>query len=417
MVFINIWIIILLKMDFIKRRAIRQIYLVFFLFGISSTIISPLTPWISDNLSIGYDKIGLIFLISTIFGIISTTVAGKLCDSWNIKNLILIGLVLITLGFLLFGIYLISITLIFSLIFLRIGSGIIDSSSYALASRLSEDKSSIIFMRMDLFFYIGAIISPLIIGGILFFKIDPKLAFLFLSGAYLVTIILFLKGVPGKDSLKSKNHDRREKKESYTSPRFFFLKDPIILTAALMLFFFFGSLFGLISWLTTYFLAFDLAVYQGSLILSLYWVFLALGLSLSQKIIRKTNEITIILIGNLLGTASILIFGFVDIISVKIIFLMLNGLFISGIGALTISISVSQNRDRSGTITGFIIAFGYLSGVIFQPMLGYFAEYIGEGSIIYIVLIGFVITLILSFILYRFLKKKNKAKFLFIKSE
>ena len=77
-------------MDFTKQKAIRLVYLIFFLFGVSSTIINPLIPWISENLYIGYDKIGLILLISSLFGVISTAAAGKLCDTWDIKNIILV---------------------------------------------------------------------------------------------------------------------------------------------------------------------------------------------------------------------------------------------------------------------------------------------------------------------------------------
>jgi MFS family permease len=164
------------------------------------------------------------------------------------------------------------------------------------------------------------------------------------------------------------------------------------------------------SWLTTYFLFFNISVYQGSLVLSFYWVFMVSGLFLTQKMIKKTNEITIILYGSILGAISILIFGLVDFVPIKLIFLAMNGFFISGISPMTMSISISQNPNRAGSITGFIIAFYLFGEILFQPLLGFFAEHLGKNSIIYIIIAGFIITMILSFLLFMTLRVKNKTR-------
>ena len=131
---------------------------------------------------------------------------------------------------------------------------------------------------------------------------------------------------------------------------------------------------------------------------------------LASKIIKKTNEITIIRIGNLMGKVGVFAFGIVNIVVIKIILLMLVGFFVSGICSLTLALSVSLRSDRAGSVVGFIVAGIYMSGLVFQPLLGFVAEHISEGFVIYIVLTGLVVSLILNFVLFRLLNKKQSTK-------
>ena len=397
-------------MNVTREKAIRLIFLIFLLYGVSSTIISPLIPWISARLDIGYDKIGMLLLYSTISGILSTFAAGRLCDSHDIKKIILVGLIIAAVGFLLFGVYLTFATLIVSLIFLRFGYGIMDTSGYAYGSRLFEGNHSFIYMKMELFWYVGSIISPLLIGGMLYLGIHPKLAFFLFAVIYLATIVLFQAISPTMKKAQPDEGNDAKKKKVNPKSILFFVREPTIICATLALFFFVGAVIGLSSWLTTYFLAFDMAIYQGSLVLSLFWAALSLGLFVARKIIKKTNEITIILIGNLLGVICVFAFSVVNIILIKIIFLMLVGFFVSGICSLTLALSVSRRSDQAGSIVGFMVAGIYTSGIVFQPLLGYVAENIGEGFVIYIVLAGMVASLAINFVLFRLLKKENSTK-------
>jgi len=392
-----------------KQRAIHPVYFMFFLFGSSATIIGPLIPWFSETLNIGYDKIGFIILIGPVFGIISVLTSGRMCDVWQIKKIILVGLILIMSGFLIIGISLTIITLIISLAFLKLGFGIIDTSGYAYTFRMLYGEHNIVFMRMEIFYWFGAILSPLLIGGILYINLNPKYIFLFFSISFLLEVFLFLKYASAENSKVDESGKNFGHDDFMINPKIYFLKDPVIIITAFMLLFYIGSTAGLSSWLTTYFLFFDMNVYQGSLVLSLYWVLLASGLFLTQKIIKKTNEITIILLGSIFGTITILIFGLVNILPVKLIFLAMNGFFISGISSMAMSIAVSQNPRRSGSIAGFIIAAYLIGEVLFQPILGIFAEYLGKKFIVYVIIAGFAITTILSFMLFIVLRNRNKA--------
>ena len=68
---------------------------------------------------------------------------------------------------------------------------------------------------------------------------------------------------------------------------------------------------------------------------------------------------------------------------------------------------VSQvDKENSGTILGFVIALAFAGSMIFQPIFGYVAEYLGKNYIVSVSLGGALIGLIFTFILFRMLKRK-----------
>ena len=92
----------------------------------------------------------------------------------------------------------------------------------------------------------------------------------------------------------------------------------------------------------------------------------------------------------------------VNVKSVSILF--------SGNTSLATSIAAYENPRSTGAIMGFSIASFYIGSLMFQPVIGYVAEYWGKQYIMHIILITAVMCLILSFILYKFIGKKYNIK-------
>ncbi len=53
----------------------------------TTTAIDPIIPRISEDLKIGFDKIGYIFLAGAVFSLIFTLISGRLSDKFNISNI------------------------------------------------------------------------------------------------------------------------------------------------------------------------------------------------------------------------------------------------------------------------------------------------------------------------------------------
>ena len=419
-------------MNSIKNKTLSLLFLIFIAYGFSNTIIDPIIPILSERLNIGYDMIGLILLVGGIFAMISTFITGKFCDQFNLKKIIFIGIVLSIIGLILFTIYLSIVIFIFMVIFLRMGGGNLNSSIHAYTARIFYRKHNLIFMKLDIFWFIGAIICPLFMSIVLFLKIDIKIVFLILAVFHVILLILFYVVSP-KNELdlresskvnipKASSNDAKDMGESnndYNNAEiikrstFSILKNSIIIISCFTLLFYLGIVKGLSSWLTTYYTLLNVSVIFSSVILSFFWVFSALGVFLNMKIIEmgKGNDISYLLFCVLLGVLSTLIYSVITFIYLKIIFLMLQALFYSAVSPLILSIAVYENPEFGGTIIGTNIAIASAGSLIFQPILGYIIQYFNKSSMGYFLIVTSVIELILVFILFVLIKKKYKIKF------
>ncbi|MBE3138779.1 MAG: MFS transporter, partial [Actinobacteria bacterium] len=75
-----------------NKKILYSLYFIFFMIGSTTTAIDPIIPKISEDLKIGFDKIGYIFLIGSFFSLIFTLVSGRLSDKFNVNNIILTGI-------------------------------------------------------------------------------------------------------------------------------------------------------------------------------------------------------------------------------------------------------------------------------------------------------------------------------------
>lgn len=409
-----------------KDRTINLLFLIFLFYGISATIISPIIPLLSERLKIGYDKIGLILLVGSIFALLSTFITGRFCDRFNLKKIILTGIILSIIGFLLFTIYLNILIFIFVIIFLRLGQSILDSSVHAYGARIFYRNHSLIFMKLDIFWYIGAIIGPLLMSIVLFIKINIKIIFIILGFFYIIMLIYFYITSPNNElglvnSNKIQFSGTTLSSGSYNLNNnirlklntFSILKNPIIVIACIVLFFYMNIMACLSSWLTTYFTSLNIPITSGSVILSFFWAFSALGLFLNMKIAEKGkgNDVSLLFACMILGTLSTFIYSFVPIIYVKIIFLMFQAVFYSLIFPLSLSIAVGEDMKKTGEIIGVSMSSGGVASIIFQPFMGYMIEYFGKASIAYILVVTSMLELIMVLALFKLVQNKYRIRF------
>ncbi len=388
-------------------------------------MIDPLIPVISEQLNIGFDRIGLILFAGSALSLAATFFGGRFSDKYDIKKIILVGLILLTVGFFAYGIYMSIFILIITVVFFRVGYGILDSSIHAYVSKLYFGDHSPIFIRLDFFWYVGAIIGPLIISVFLFLNIDPKWAFLAFAFLTLVIIVFFYISYSGIQDIRSeKNKEdanilKADHKTNGTSPvktessYLVIIKNPIIVLVCTGLFFYIGIFSILSTWLTTYFADFDIPVSFGSAVLSVFWAFNALGVFLTGKLIKRSNEKSLILIYSIIGFISAVAYSLIPFVYVKIIFLILQAVFFSSFFPLLNAIAVHEDVKLSGTILGVTISIALLGLVIFQPLTGVIVEYLGNAGVNYLLSATALGSFITTIVLYRLVSVKYGEPFRF----
>jgi len=392
-----------------KRQTLKTFYFIYTIFGLSIVMIDPLIPIISEQIDVGFDKIGIALFLGSLATLISNFIAGRLSDRIDIKKLVLFGLILLFLGFTLFGIYLNYILFIIILILLRIGFGTIDTAIHSFSSKLYKKDVSKIFLNLDIGWYSGAFLGPLIVSAVLFFDFLPRYLFFITAFAYLVSIIVFYRICPKKkiqdDSMSAIKDNAPSRRKGLNA-----IRDPKVIISGIILFFYIGAIMGLSTWLTTYFLDLGIRVAYGSAILSIFWFFSIIGMIITTRIVSRLKEITILFYGCLAGTICLALFSFIPGVYIKIVILAIQAVFFSGIFPLTTSISIQGGRENSGTILGFVIALAFAGSIVFQPLFGYVAEYFGKNNIVFIALGGAILGLIFTFILFRMVRKDSPKK-------
>ena len=388
-----------------KGQTLKTFYFIFALFALSAVMIDPLIPIIAEQINVGFDRIGIALFIGSIATLVSNFIAGRLSDRIDIKKLILFGLVLLLLGFTLFGIYLNYILFVIILILIRIGFGTIDTTIHSFSAKLYKKDVSKIFLNLDIAWFLGAFLGPLIISAILFFDFLPRYLFFITAFTYLVSIIIFYRICPKKKILennRSNEVDRNLSRRKGLGS----LKDPAVIISGLVLFFYIGAVFGLTTWLTTYFLDLGIRVAYGSAILSFFWLFSIIGIIITIRLVSKLKEITILFYCFLAGTICLALFSLIPNLYVKIVVFVIQAIFFAGIFPLTTAISVQRDPENSGTILGFVIALAFAGSIVFQPVFGYVTEYLGKNYIVFIALGGAILGLIFTFILFRIIRNK-----------
>ncbi len=319
---------------------------------------------------------------------------------------------MVVAGFLIYGIYLSIITLLLTIIFFRVGCGILDSAVHAYVSKMYQGNHSPIFVRLDFFWYVGAIIGPLLISVLLYLKIDTKYAFLVFFIAIAIVSVFFYKRC---GSLSGNRVSPDIEKEANKNPEqiknyLHIVKNPVIMLCCAGLFFYIGIFSILSTWLTTYFADFDIPVAFGSAVLSVFWVFSAFGVFMTGKIIKRSNEANLLFVYTLAGCISAGMYILAANVYIKIAFLILQAIFYSSLFPLLNAVAVHEDFKAAGSILGVTLSVSVIGITVFQPASGFVMEYFGKSGIDYLLISSAILEFLSMFLLFIYLYRKQRIK-------
>ena len=211
---------------------------------------------------------------------------------------------------------------------------------------------------------------------------------------------------PDQSYLSDKAIGRLQKVKLHKKIARFFT--PTVVFANLSLTLFGGVMVGTSAWLTTYFTTFNIAVSLSSIFVAVFWFATFLGLQIMSKIIDKIKEEKILFYGGIISSVSLICFSLINIIYIKVFFLMLVGMSLSGIYPLCGAITIRANPKSAGTSSGITIAMGLAGGLIVSPVMGFVAQYLSKSYVPYVLVILAVLGTILSAVLLKINPDKIK---------
>lgn len=363
-----------------RKKIFLFFYIQFFLLGLGGSIFGPLIPILADGFKVNLDTIGSTLSLSAFGLLLASLFSGILSEISGKRNIFTLGSILFTASFL--GLYFSSHFIYFTLSYIVFGVswGMVAVNSTSIISDAFHLNRSKIIIRLNTGFLLGSFFAPILVSGILFLNINWR--YLFLSVA-LINVLLFILILSIKlEGLNNKKH--KENLVSLFTTNRKLLSNLIIILCGIINFLHFGLGFTFGAWFTAYFKNLNVPVTIGSLILSLYLLTFGIGMFVKSSLLAKFNGKKIMQFSSILAFVFLFISFFLDLVTLKIIFIILFSFSFSGIAATSLSMGIKQSPRNSGSIISIINSFGFTGVIIFQYTAGYLSENFSVDSVIYI---------------------------------
>lgn len=334
------------------------------IFGVVITVLGSVLPSVTHKFNIDHADAGSLFIVMSMGMMIGSLLFGPVVDRYGYKGLLIVNSALVFAS--IEGIAFASSVAILklSLFFVGFAGGAVNGGTNALISDISEENRGSGLSLLGVFFGIGALGVPFLLGTSLDrFSFEALIG---LVGAMIIVPILFFtflkfpapkheQGFPLKDGLK-------------------LAKQPALILFGMILFFQSGMEMTVSGWSATFFLEeLNIPARQSVLFLSLYWIGLIISRLAISKILRTVSMSKVMITSLLISVA-----GSVMLLTASGPWMALPGLLITGLGFAAIFPLVfayvgNLYPDYSGTAFSIILAIALFGGMSLPYIAGLLA--------------------------------------------
>jgi fucose permease len=382
------------------------VYATMFLFGFIENIKGVSFPLIKKEFGVTYDNQGGLVSLTWFGYVIFCLLASLFMQRFGIKKSILAGYIMICTGALATLIapsfWAVSITLLI----INTGFGFFEVGTNALGTAVFTKRAALLMSLMHFFYGFGAILGPKTAGFL-----TESFGFSWRKVYILViipTLLIFLFALFTKfnDNQQEDNSEHHSTKITFSSA----LKNPIVWLFCITLGFMEVIEFGAANWGGLYLqdvYSLDPRTIGASFVSAFYILFtlsrLFSGLAIEKIGYLRSLFITVIctivffLIGFILGRKGIWI-------------LPVTGFFIATLWPTIMAYAMKVFGKDAPTVTSVIITVSGAINGIFQLLIGFTNQYVGEAWGYRSCLLYSVIVLIMLYILTKNIRKTNAAK-------
>jgi fucose permease len=312
--------------------------------------------------------LGIFYLINAVAYATGSFGGGMLTERFGRRRVLMLATALLGLGVAMLGIVPIWILMLIAAVPAGFGAGAIDGGVNGLVLDLFPRTRGRALNTLHLFYGIGALSSPLVVGRLV--EAGVPWQALVLGTAVVTVPIAMLWAVIRLP------HGRYNAVtvEGVRSPGRLALRWPLI-ALEIAIACYVASEVGVSSWLIRFLEEAPLALATTSL--SLYWAGLAVGRLVSARFSDRFDHLR-------LATLSVLVAGLATIAAVLVPSLEASIALFAVVGfasgpvfPLIIAIGGERHPDRSAAVSGFLTSAAVVGGVIYPPVMGFVSVSVG----------------------------------------
>ncbi len=342
-----------------------------FVFGIVMSSLGSGLPTLFTT--IGFEKAdaGRLFLAMNFAMLVSSLLFGPICDRFGFRR-VLLGSTMMIAGAFVFLSRAASYPLIrTSLLLLGFGGGALNGGTNALLNDISPDRRESALNLLGIFFGLGALFTPFLIGSLLAPVGLPVillcLVFVTLGPVALFTVAQF---PPPK----------HEEGFSWAGC-LGVLRNPLLFLFGSLLFFQSGNEFTIGGWVSTYLgERHKMDPRDAAYILALYWTAIMVGRLIVSRIAKRISASALVFVSALLSLASAIGIVLSSRAAVASIFVALIGLGFAAIFPTTLAQAGSAFAQYSGTAFSVIFVMALSGGMTAPWLVGRIAQEHGVGA-------------------------------------
>lgn len=379
-----------------KRRVFWSACFGMLLFGVALITLGSIATDLKVKLGMSEIETGTLFSILPLGILTGSLIFGPVADRYGYKLLLVITCIFLAAGFEGVAFSSSSILLKISIFLIGLSGGVLNGATNALVSDISDSERTANISLLGVFFGIGALGIPVLLGSAGekagFEKIVSLVGLISLLSAIIYALTKF---PPPKIVQKIPISGIKD-----------FFRDKVLLLIAFFLFFQ-SSFEGLMNNWTTSYLSDHLSLSQPKALL---------GLSLFVGGMVSMRLVTGILIRNmppakmLFISFILLITGIALVISGKAATVTLSGFFLIGTGLangfpVMLGLAGERYEKLSGTAFSFVLTIGLLGNMIINYAMGVISELSGIRNLVLVITFETLIMILLGILIFKNYKR------------
>jgi FHS family L-fucose permease-like MFS transporter len=384
-----------------RTQLLILLLLNYFTFALVTNIPGALLPFWKSDFTLTDSTVSILGGIFFLAYGLTSLPQGYLIDQIGNKKTFLWGIGLILVGSLLFGFFPSFQVGLFSLFTLGIGVTALQLVGNLLVKKIDNDPSkySRNLTLTQAFAGIGGAGGGFLIGLLINnFGLTWQAVYLVFAGlAALVTVLVLLTKIP---ETKEEADYQKASKEDY----FKLAKNPTMLLYALGIFVYVGIEVGIATWISTFLLnKFQLPELDGAKVLSMYWIFQAVGRFSGGLVLNYLPTPKALIVYALACLSCLMIAVFAPTALLSSVFFIAVGFFTSIMFPSIFSLAVNSfDKKEEGVVAG-ILCTAIVGGSVTNLIIGSISQASSLAN-------GLIIAGIISFLYIAFVGFKSLGK-------